>query len=123
MTSTSLVGAKILVVEDEWMIADHLSMMLKDIGCLFVGPVATIADALVKIDEEQIDCALLDANLNGDSSAPIAGALASKSVPFVMVTGYGGLELPTAEMNAAPRLGKPFMESELIEILVRAMAL
>ena len=117
MTSPKSSGPKILVVEDEWMIAEHLSMLLEDMGCEVVGPVATVADALAKIEAEKIDCALLDANLNGTSSAPIVDALAAEAVPFIMVTGYGGLELPTPEMNAAPRLTKPFMEHELQKVL------
>ena len=114
MTSSPVLsGQKILVVEDEWMIAEHLSMLLEDLKYEVVGPVGNVADALAKAEVEQIDCALLDCNLNGNSSAPIADALIAKDVPFIMVTGYGGLELPTPAMNAAPRLAKPFTEPEL----------
>lgn len=111
--SQHLSGRKILVVEDEWMIAEHLSMLLEDLGCEVVGPVANVADALAKAEVEHIDCALLDCNLNSSSSAPIADVLIAKNVPFIMVTGYGGLELPTEAMNSAPRLTKPFTETEL----------
>lgn len=112
-----MTGRKILVVEDEWMIAEHLSMLLEDLSYEVIGPVANVADALAKADEEQIDGALLDANLNGTSSAPIADALIASDVPFIVVTGYGGLQLPTAAMNAAPRLTKPFTELELEQAL------
>ena len=109
----TLSGRKSLGVEDEWMIAEHLAMLLEDMKCEVVGPAGNVADALVKIESEQIDCALVDANLNGTSSAPIVDALAANSMPFIMVTGYGGLELPTPAMNSAPRLTKPFTEPEL----------
>lgn len=120
--SSDLPGQKILIVEDEWMIAEHLSMLLDDLECLVVGPVATVAEALGKIEGEQIDCALLDANLNGTSSAPIVEALVASSIPFVIVTGYGALELPTDAMNAAPRLTKPFAEYELEKALLSIFA-
>ena len=115
---TVLSGQKILVVEDEWMIAEHLSVLLQDMECEVIGPVSTVAEALAKATEVQIDCALLDANLNGSSSAPIVDALIAKNVPFMMVTGYGGLELPTAAMNDAPRLTKPFVEQDLKKALL-----
>ena len=119
--SPDLSGRKILVVEDEWMIAEHLSMLLEDMKCEVVGPVGNVADALAKTEGEQIDCALVDANLNGCSSAPIVDALAAKNVPFIMVTGYGGLELPSDAMNAAPRLTKPFTEPELARAITAVL--
>ena len=120
--SPILSGQKILVVEDEWMIAQHLSMLLEDMACEVVGPVATVADALAKIGVEQIDCVLLDANLNGTSSAPIVDALIAEAVPFIIVTGYGALDLPTDAMNKAPRLNKPFLDAELQNSLLGALA-
>lgn len=108
-----MAGRKILVVEDEWMIAQHLSMLLEDLEYEVIGPVSNVADALLKIESEHIDCALLDANLNGTSSSPIADAMIAHGSPFIMVTGYGGLDLPTEAMNVAPRLNKPFVEHEL----------
>lgn len=119
MTSApGLTGQRILVVEDEWLIAQHLSMLLEDMECEVVGPVANVANALAMLDEGKIDCALVDANLNGTSSAPIVEALNAACLPFIMVTGYGGLDLPTEAMNAAPRLKKPFAEHELQKALL-----
>jgi CheY-like chemotaxis protein len=109
----TIAGRKILVVEDEWLIADNMSSMLEDMECLVVGPVATVAKALEVISTGGIDCVLLDANLNGVSSAPIADELTGIGIPFIMVTGYGGQKLPTDTMNSAHRLGKPFFEYEL----------
>ncbi len=109
----ALQGRKILVVEDEWLIAQHLAMLLEDMGCAVVGPVGKVNQAIEKIAAETIDCALLDANLNGTSSSPIVDALVAAGLPLIIVTGYGALELPTDAMNAAPRLNKPFAEQEL----------
>jgi two-component SAPR family response regulator len=120
--SKQLSGRKILVVEDEWLIAEHLSMLLEELECAVVGPVATVAEALAKIEAEKIDCALLDANLNGTSSSPIVDALIAVAVPFIIVTGYGGLALPTDAMNTAPRLNKPFADYELEKALLSVLA-
>jgi DNA-binding LytR/AlgR family response regulator len=117
-----MTGLRVLVVEDEWMVADHIGMLLEDIGCDVVGPAATIEDALVLLQTEHIDGALLDANLNGISSAPVAAALCAAKMPFVIVTGYGNLELPTKEMNAAPRLTKPFNTANFEDMISRTFA-
>jgi hypothetical protein len=60
------------------------------------------------VRSEQLDGALLDANLNGISSRPIATALYERAIPFLVVTGYGQLALADAALNSAPRLSKPF---------------
>lgn len=117
-----MTGLRVLVVEDEWMVAEHIGMLLEDIGCGIVGPAATIEDALVLLKNEHIDGALLDANLNGISSAPVAAALCVARVPFIIVTGYGNLELATKEMNAAPRLTKPFNTERFEDLVARTLA-
>ncbi|MEO7687821.1 MAG: response regulator [Sphingomonas sp.] len=107
-------------MEDEWMVAEHITMMLEDLGCSVAGPVASIEEALALVEAEAPDGVLLDANLNGESSAPIATFLHARAIPFVVVTGYGGLDLPTEVMNAAPRLAKPFSSANFENALVAA---
>jgi len=102
------------------MVAEHITMMLEDLGCSVAGPVATIEEALVIVETEAPDGVLLDANLNGESSAPIASFLHARAIPFVVVTGYGGLGLPTEAMNAAPRLAKPFSSVDFEKVLIAA---
>ena len=116
---SELAGLRVLVVEDEYMVADYISMVLEDFGCDVVGPVGTIEEALAVVNDGGLDGALLDANLSGDSSAPIAVALRAASVPFVVATGYGALELAES-LNRAPRIGKPFSETELKARMVAA---
>ncbi|BDA84638.1 response regulator [Aureimonas sp. SA4125] len=116
---SELAGLRVLVVEDEYMVADYISMVLEDFGCDVVGPVGTIEEALAVVNDGGLDGALLDANLSGDSSAPIAVALRAASVPFVVATGYGALELAES-LNRAPRIGKPFSETELKATMVAA---
>lgn len=119
VADSPLGGLRVLVVEDEYMVADYISMVLEDFGCDTVGPVGTIEQALAAVDDGGLDGALLDANLNGVSSAPIAVALQAASIPFVVATGYGALELGEA-LNRAPRISKPFSETELKAMITTA---
>ena len=115
-----LTGLRVLVVEDEYMVADHLGMMLEDLGCEVAGFAATVAEALDLVRSEQLDGVLLDGNLNGDSSGPVAIELRARSIPFVVATGYGQLELNAEALNGAPRLAKPFSNVEFERTLVAA---
>lgn len=104
---------RILVVEDEYLVAEDIASMLEDLGCEVVGPVPTIEAAIALIRGEALDCVLLDANLDGKSSAPIAAELAARSMPFVVVTGYGDLKLASTALDTAPRVTKPFSADDL----------
>jgi len=118
---SALGGLRVLIVEDEYMVAEHIGMMLEELGCDVAGPVATIEEALAAVNGGVLDGALLDANLNGESSAPIAAALDAASVPFIVATGYGSLELADEALNRARRLIKPFSKTELEAILIAAI--
>jgi CheY-like chemotaxis protein len=109
---SALAGRKVLVVEDEPLIAMMIEDMLDDLGCTLVGSAANLQQALSIAEAEAIDVALLDMNLNGISSTPIADRLAARQVPFVFATGYGA-EGRTAPHNGAPVLKKPFDQKEL----------
>lgn len=116
----ALGGLRILVVEDEYLVADHIAMILEDFGCEVVGPVPTVDEALTRIGAETLDGALLDTNLDGVSSTPVADALAARSIPFVVVTGYGDLKLSSDVLEDAPRVSKPYNIAELASALVTA---
>jgi DNA-binding NtrC family response regulator len=98
---------RILVVEDEYLVAEYIGMLLEDLGYETVGPVPTVPAAIAAIASEKLDAVLLDANLGGTSSAPIAAELTARHLRFVVVTGYGDLELATAELQSAPRSTNP----------------
>lgn len=120
-TSVSrLAGLRVLVVEDEYMVAYHIGMLLEDLGCEVAGIASTVVEALELVRSERLDGVLLDGNLNGDSSAPIAIELHARSIPFVVATGYGLLGLNAEVLNGAPRLAKPFAVSEFETTLVAA---
>jgi CheY-like chemotaxis protein len=117
--TTALAGRKVLVVEDEPLIAMMIEDMLDDLGCTLVGSAANLQQALSIAEVETIDVALLDMNLNGTSSVPIADRLAERRVPFVFATGYGA-EGRAAAHNGAPVLKKPFDQGELARALNEA---
>ncbi len=110
-------GRRILIVEDEYLVASHLEMVLEDLGFAVVRSVATIPEAIAAIADEAPEAVILDANLDGISSAPVAEELAARGVPFVVVTGYGDLELPSAALQSARRVHKPFTMGSLAVVL------
>jgi DNA-binding NtrC family response regulator len=105
-------GRRVLVVEDEMIVAWLLQDMLADFGCEVVGPAASVDQALAMIDAEFIDVAVLDVNLKGQMRYPIADALAARGVPFVFSTGYDKDRLLDG-YKTFPVLQKPFHRSEL----------
>ena len=112
-----LEGLRILVVEDNFLAAEVVRDALERSGCTVVGPVGRVADGLHLAEQEKLDGAVLDINLNGDRCFPIAHALANRGVPFVFLTGYDSSTVIPAELRATPRLAKPVLEQQLIGVL------
>ncbi len=88
MDVSCLVGLRVLVVEDELLIAMAQEASLEGHGCKVVGVAATIAQALELIDSTGPDAVLLDGNLNGALSVPVAADLEKRGIPFLLVTGF-----------------------------------
>jgi CheY-like chemotaxis protein len=107
-----LSGRRVLVVEDEVMVSWMLEDMLTDFGCTVVGPAARLSQALAMVEAEALDLAVLDVNLNGEKSYPVADALSARGVPFVFSSGYNKDSLPNGYENC-PMLQKPYSESDL----------
>jgi DNA-binding response OmpR family regulator len=107
-------GKRILVVEDEFIVAAMLCDTLEDHGAEPLGPVGRVSEGLELIAAGGIDAAVLDWNLGGESGTPLAHALAAQAIPFVIATGYGSVEPPFEDR---PILGKPYISSHLIEKL------
>jgi DNA-binding response OmpR family regulator len=121
-TDGPLGGAKVLVLEDETLVSMMVEDMLLDLGCVVVGPFAKLDQALAFLasPDNAIDAALLDVNLGGVRSFPMAEALAGKGVPFVFTTGYDESGLPDV-WRGRPTLRKPFMMGEMAEALKKAL--
>ena len=114
----SIAGKRVLVVEDEPLIAIDQAANLEEIGAVVVGPVGTITEALRTIETRDIDAALLDANLAGSSVDEIAAVLTQLNIPFAFVSGYGRENLPRA-FRSAPLLAKPCSPEALKLVVTR----
>jgi CheY-like chemotaxis protein len=114
-----LAGRRILVVEDEVMLRVTMEDFLADLGCKMVAAAATTEDAIVLINGQVFDAALLDINLNGKSSLVVAETLAARGVPFVFMTGNRGDMWDG--FRDRPILRKPFRHDDLIPILARIL--
>jgi len=110
----ALRGVKVLVVEDEYLVATLMEDMLASAGCIVAGPIPRLAQALDAASKEACDVAVLDVNLAGERVYPVADILAQRNVPFVFVTGYGVLP---GEYANRPRLCKPFKMADLLNTL------
>ncbi len=116
----ALTGKRILVVEDEAIVAMLIEDILADHGAAVVGPAARIERAMELAEGEAIDAAVLDVNLAGATTAPVAERLRARGIPFAFATGYGASGLP-AGFEGSPLLQKPFQERDLTETLVRTL--
>ncbi len=112
---------RILLVEDEMMVAGMLRRMLTEIGYAVVGTATTVKEAMKMIDGGGIDAAVLDINLDGELSYPVADEFAARGIPFVFSTGYGGRDIPDG-YEAAPILKKPFRRSALADAVAGLLA-
>ncbi len=111
-----LAGLRVLIVEDEMMVSMLIEDMLGDLGCHVVGPAARLDEALALAENAEIDCAVLDVNLGGQSTFPVADLLRAKGVPFAFATGYGDAGLREVDRDSAV-LQKPFREVDLAKVL------
>jgi chemotaxis family two-component system sensor kinase Cph1 len=109
---------RVLVVEDEALLAMELEELLDRAGCTVVGPFSDVARALDAAHRESIDVALLDMNLNGEMVYPLADELTKKGVPFLFVTGYGALDVPE-RFRSITRVAKPIDPAALANELQR----
>ena len=118
----SLSGTRVLIVEDEAIIAMTAEDMLEELGCTLAGTAATLPEALEAAGRGGFDLALLDINLNGAESAPVADLLQTKRIPFVFTTGYGSAGRGAGHQDA-PLVTKPYRAAELARAIERALGL
>lgn len=114
--TSPLSGTRVLIVEDEYYLADDLSRSLSQAGAEVVGPVGSIEEADSLVDGGAFDCAVIDMNLRGDFAFALAGRLAAANVPFVVATGFNESLLADA-LKDVPRVQKPYAASEIIAVL------
>lgn len=94
ITSRALAGKRVLIVEDEMLVALLLEDFLIEFGCTPMGPCGSVAEALKAVGEDAFDLAVLDVNLGGERVYPVADALTERHIPFLFVSGYGEEAIP-----------------------------
>jgi DNA-binding response OmpR family regulator len=112
----ALAGKRVLVVDDDSLLALDLELFLKDEGCVVLGPAPSVDAALALIAAEPPEAAVLDLDLGGTTSAPVADALAARDVGFLFISGHSHAMLP-ADHADRPLLAKPWSEAELRRVL------
>ena len=120
-TPSVLTGKRVLIVEDEMLVAFLIEDFLADFGCSTVGPCGDVATALDAVQTEAFDLAVLDVNLGGEKVYPVAELLAERRIPFLFLSGYGDEAIPAG--NSSWRVcAKPFTQAELGKIMSSVLA-
>jgi DNA-binding response OmpR family regulator len=117
-----MTGARVLLVEDETLLAETLCDLLLDAGCEPVGPAANVNVALHLIEQSRIDIAILDIQLTDEMSFPVAYALRDRGIPMMFLTAYQPSDLPV-DLSDAILIAKPFKAPMLIETVRRLASL
>ena len=120
MTDEYARAMRILIVEDEPLIAFEVEQTLTEAGFAVVGVAARLEEALAMVEDGALDAAVLDANLHRVSSAPVAIALTARGLPFVVTTGYTREQLPEG-FEAGTLIEKPCLPDQIVEALNAAL--
>jgi CheY-like chemotaxis protein len=123
MARPSLRDRRILIVEDEYLVAMSLAEALQDAGSIVLGPVPSVDKAIKKIESEpRIDGAVVDVNLGGVLAYPVADLLIARKIPFVFTSGYED-NLLRDRYSQVKNCAKPYLFAAMEEALVEAMSL
>src|SRR5437868_13133424 len=106
-------ASAVLVIEDEWLIAELLQEALVEAGYRVLGPVSRVREGLQLLENSRPDIAVLDVSLRGETSFEVARALAKRSIPFIFMTGYVSNDL-LGEFKGRPVLNKPVDDAKLL---------
>lgn len=113
---TALRDKRILLVEDEALIAVMVADMLADLGAIVVGPAGTLPKALALAKSEDVDAAVLDMNLRGERVDPVTDVLVARGIPILFATGYG-----SSAGGSHPAIDKPYTQDKLVQGLCAVM--
>ncbi|MFS8066917.1 MAG: response regulator [Byssovorax sp.] len=111
-------GLRVLIVEDEALIASLIEDFLIDLGCDVVGPAMHMTEAVQLARGAAIDGATLDVNIVGEKVYPVADILTERGIPFIFMTGYGAAGLRACD-SGRPVLQKPYPLEQLVDIMAR----
>jgi CheY-like chemotaxis protein len=116
MPAHDLTGKRILLVEDEMLVALLVEDTLTDHGCVVVGPASSVPEALQLATTQTFDAAVMDVNVGGEKAYPVAEALDARGIPFLFVSGYGQSAVP--EDRPGWRVcAKPFRGEDMVRML------
>ena len=110
-------GNRVLLVEDESLVAMMMGEVLTELGFSVIGPCATAAEATATIGSTDVSAAILDINLDGELVYPVADLLAALDIPFAFITGYGEESL-SPRFSDVPVLQKPIDRKALQDLFV-----
>jgi CheY-like chemotaxis protein len=113
-------GKTVLIVEDEFLIAMTLEDSLREAGIATIGPASTHEEAIRLLESAQVDAAILDFNLGGQYSTPVAEHLKASGIPFVMTTGYGAT-VDVNSLGAETVFDKPYTPESVVDALLRIL--
>jgi CheY-like chemotaxis protein len=118
--SPLLEGRRVLVIEDEYFLADDMARLLQQLGAEVIGPVGEVDDALQLVKNgDAVDIALLDVNLRGEMVFPVAEELRRREIPFIFTSGYERNPLP-ADYGDVPLLEKP-LDDQTVQAALRRL--
>lgn len=116
-----LTGRRILLVEDEMLVLMNIEMALEDLGCTSISAAANVAAALALIAQHSFDAAILDVNLDGVKSYPVADKLTERGIPFAFATGNGD-HGDRSDFDDCPVLRKPYLTADLVAVFEQLIA-
>lgn len=112
-----LSALSVLLVEDNFLVAMAMERALVESGCTVIGPVGSVEEGTRMAEETSIDGAILDINIHGGTSQPIAEALERRGLPFIFITGYGSPQMLPDRLRQVFRLAKPVNARRLLEVI------
>jgi CheY-like chemotaxis protein len=118
-TTITVAGNRVMIVEDEALVAMALRESLDELGFSVIGPFNRISEAMIALRNNRVDAAVLDVNLGGELIYPLADVLTADHVPFIFITGYGAEEIEPRYAHV-PILQKPIEAGALQSVLVRS---
>lgn len=116
-----LTGRRILVVEDEMLVLMNVEMVLEDLGCAAISAAGSVAEALSLLARQSFDAAIIDINLGGDKSYPVADKLTERGIPFAFSTGNGH-HGDRSDLDDRPVLKKPYLTEDLVTVFEQLIA-
>jgi DNA-binding response OmpR family regulator len=117
-----LLGKRILVVEDNMLVAMDVEATLQAAGCEVIGPASRLEMALDLARAERLDAVVLDVNLDGEASFPVADLLEGRGIPIILASGYDAEIAVPERYRSMPNMQKPFSSVQLRDLLSSMLA-